>query len=143
MKYTVTVLVKTKLPLLGEVLLDYENLDKWQPNFSHFEDVEGESGKPGSLKKLIYYHNKQRIVMDEYLEANNLPYSLVMIYHMDGVTNRCEHYFEEGLDGVLWRMDVTFDFVVPVSLSIENFRASTYNTMMLLKNYVESQFPIH
>lgn len=143
MNYSVAILVNTKLSLIGELLLDYDKMAAWQPNFSHYEHVDGVSGQVGSLKKLVCIQNKQRIVMDEYIEANALPHSLVMLYHMDGVTNRCEHYFEAVLDGILWRMDVTFDFEVPVSLSIENFKASTYHTMTLLKQYIEKHYPIN
>lgn len=143
MNYQVAVLIDTNIHLVGELLFDYEKMSLWQPQFDHFERVEGEHGKAGSLGKLVYVQNKQRIVMDEYIESVDLPHHCVILYHMDGVTNRCENYFEEVLDGILWTMDVTFDFEIPPSISVEQFKATTYQSMMSLKAYIEKHHPIH
>ncbi|MBS3986782.1 MAG: SRPBCC family protein [Erysipelothrix sp.] len=143
MNYQVAILVNTQLEFLGELLFDYEKMSEWQPNFDHYERVDGEYLQPGSLGKLVYIQNKQRIVMDEYIESVDLPFQCVVIYHMDGVTNRCENYFEVVKDGILWTMDVTFDFELPSSISIDQFKASTYQSMMSLKHYIESKHPMH
>jgi hypothetical protein len=143
MNYQVAVLIDTNIHLVGELLFDYEKMPLWQPQFDHYERVDGEHGQVGSLGKLVYIQNKQRIVMDEYIESVDLPHHCVILYHMDGVTNRCENYFEEVLDGILWTMDVTFDFEIPPSISVEQFKASTYQSMMSLKQYIETQHPIH
>lgn len=143
MNYRVAVMVKTNIHLIGELLLDYDQMSKWQPNFDHFERIDGEHAQAGSLGKLVYIQNKQRIVMDEYIESIDLPNNVVLVYHMEGVTNRCENYFEEVADGILWTMDVSFDFELPISISIEQFKATTHHTMMMLKQYIETYYPIH
>jgi hypothetical protein len=143
MNYQVAVLIDTNIHLIGELLFDYEKMSQWQPQFDHYERVDGEQGQAGSLGKLVYIQNKQRVVMDEYIESIDLPNHCVILYHMDGVTNRCENYFEEVLDGILWTMDVTFDFEIPPSISVEQFKASTYQSMMSLKQYIETHHPIH
>jgi hypothetical protein len=143
MNYQVAVLVDTQIGLIGELLFNYDVMNQWQPQFDHFERVDGEHGKAGSLGKLVYVQQRQRIVMDEYIESVSLPHHCVVIYHMDGVTNRCEHYIEEVLDGILWTMDVTFDFQLPASVSVEQFKATTYQSMMALKNFIETMHPMH
>lgn len=143
MKYQVAVLVDTSIGLIGELLFDYNVMNRWQLSFDHYERVEGEHASAGSLGKLVYVQKKQRIVMDEYIESINLPHECVVIYHMDGVTNRCEHYFEEVLDGILWTMQVNFDFDIPSNMSVDQFKATTYQSMISLKNYIEAKHPMN
>lgn len=137
MKYEVKLHINEVINRVTTLFTDTDQMRHWELNLLRVDQTKGTLFDTGSEGYLVYQNKDQEMKMKVYVEANQLPQQISIIYEMPGVWNRCINTFSEENGVTLWEMDVEFRFKkindIPSNLFIEQ----TKHGMNQFKQFIE------
>lgn len=133
MRYQCDVIIKDELSRVTTLFFDPSHRLKWQTNLVAIAPLDKEEGFT-----LTFSDGDATYDMKEVIKDKHLPNGVTTIYTVPGVFNECIHTFKETNEGVLWTMDVTFEFEKPPFQKEEDFKCKTESGMYLFKRYIEN-----
>lgn len=138
MKYKVTYLIDEKRDSVAKLFIDRLHMKSWEEGLLEIEDILGVLFDTGSEGYLIFDHQGQKMKMKVYVESNQLPKEIVIIYQMKGTWNRCVNTFISLNNQTEWCMDVEFRFNEPQTIKLEKFIEKTAQGMEMFRDFVEN-----
>lgn len=133
MRYQCDVLIKDDLERVTTLFFDPDHRLRWQTNLKTIKPLEHDEGY-----MLTFSDGDATFDMKEVIKDNNLPNKVTTIYTVPGVFNECKHTFKKTTDGVLWTMDVLFEFDNNPFQKEDDFKCKTESGMHLFKRYIEN-----
>ena len=103
------------------------------------KENKGQLFETGSEGILVFEYDKKQMNMKTYVESNQLPKQITIVYEMMGTWNRCINNFKEKNGMTAWEMDVEFRFNKPTEIPIEQFIEKTTQGMNIFKTFVEQK----
>ncbi|MBU1094635.1 MAG: hypothetical protein KKH01_09280 [Firmicutes bacterium] len=137
MKYQITFIIDEKLNKVAQLYIDKKQMSQWETGLTRIEEIKGNLFDTGSEGHLVFVHNNEEIKMKIYVESNQLPKAIVIIYQMPGAWNRCISTFKKVDSKTEWQMDVEFRFNAPQEIGLEKFIEQTSKGMQKFKDFVE------
>lgn len=88
-----------------------ENMSKWQPSLTKFENLSGTPGQPGAVSRLTYSEGKNEFFLIEKITLRDEPGRFDGTYENDFADNTIRNTFIATSEHeTLWKMDVEFTF---------------------------------
>ena len=121
-----------------------QNMKKWQPSLTKFENISGIRGQPGAVSKLTYMEGEREFALIEKVTRRDEPNGLDGVYENDFSVNTIKNTFvEQGSDQTLWVMETEFKFKTLIMkivgpLMKNNFIKRTQADMKRFKEMAES-----
>ncbi|PKK96422.1 MAG: hypothetical protein CVV58_06450 [Tenericutes bacterium HGW-Tenericutes-3] len=125
---------------INEVVSLYTNLGRmteWEPGLKEIIETKGKLFNTGSEGVLVFHYQNQEMRMKTFVESNQLPKQITIIYEMMGTWNRCVNNFKQVNAITVWEMNVEFRFSKPTETPKEKFIEQTTSGMKLFKAFVE------
>ena len=92
-----------------DLMIDQQNLTRWQPDLLSVEHLSGEPGRVGAKSKQVNQQGKRTLEIIETITVMNPPEELCATYEAGGVWNLIEcRFYESGVDRTTWVL--TSDF---------------------------------
>lgn len=137
MIYQLELFIDRNVKDVSRLFTDVGQMKKWEDNLDHIEPKKGNLFENGSEANLFYAYGSELMKMNVYVESNQLPHEITLIYQVPGVWNRCVNTFIELEEKTRWIMHVEFRFEHQEEPDIETFKKATYDGMMKFKAYAE------
>lgn len=139
MKYQVTYTINEKIDTVTKLFINKECMKKWKIGLCQIVENKGVLFETGSEGTLVFDHSGTKMKMDVkvYVESNQLPKEIVIVYQMPGTWNRCVNTFKRTNGKTEWTMDVEFRFNEPQKIGLEKFIEQTAKSMESFKDFVE------
>ncbi len=137
MKYQVTYTIQEKRELVTKLFIDKKSMKSWEPGLIQIEENRGILFETGSEGTLVFDYGGTMMKMKVYVESNQLPKEIVLVYQMSGTWNRCVNTFKKAKDQTEWMMDVEFRFNEPQNAGLEKFIEQTAKGMEIFRDFVE------
>jgi len=138
MKYKITYIIDEKRDIVANLFVDRKHMKSWEVGLQEIEDIKGVLFETGSDGHLIFDFQGNQMKMKVYVESNQLPKEIVIIYQVAGAWNRCGNTFKSVNGKTEWTMDVEFRFNEPQNIGLEKFIEKTSKGMEIFRDYVES-----
>ncbi len=137
MKYEIKLHINEVINQVTSLFIDTDQMKHWEPNLLRVDLIKGTLFNTGSEGYLVYKNKDQEMKMKVYVEANQLPHQISIIYEMPGAWNRCVNTFSEENGGTLWKMDVEFRFEKTNDIPLNLFIEQTKHGMNQFKQFIE------
>jgi len=122
-----------------------QNMKKWQPSLTKFENISGMQGQPGAVSKLTFEEGTRVFTLTEKVTRRDEPNGLDGVYENEFADNTIKNSFiEQGTDQTLWVVETEFKFKTLVMkmlgpLMKKNFVKRTQRDMQRFKDMVEGK----
>jgi hypothetical protein len=136
-QYQERVSINSNKETIIEYYLDKDLRKHWQKNLIDVKPLSLDHLGVGRVYELSYRRENGQMKMKETILALDLPNSFDVLYEVKGVKNICKNQLIEINGFICWSMQVEFEFEEEVSYPINQFKASTRQSMEALKNYLE------
>ena len=110
MKYSHSIVIDCPRGKVLELMMETENLPKWQRGLVKVESLEGEPFTLNAKTQLVFDTGKKTLKMTETLVDMRLPDAYTAIYETDELWNRVTNMFSEVDGKTLWSTDNEFVF---------------------------------
>jgi hypothetical protein len=143
MKFSLELPIKKPRAEVWKAFDNVENMSKWQPTLTKFENVSGMPGQPGAVSILTYAEGKREFTLTEKITFRAEPERFDGTYENDFADNPVRNTFiAMGENETLWKMDVEFTFKTLIMKIVgpwmkKNFVARTQKDMQRFKEMVE------
>jgi len=137
LKYQISLDIHDNLKRVTTLYINQKRMKEWEKGLSHIEQTKGTLFQTGSEGFLVFSFNDIELKMKVYVESNQLPREITLIYEVSGVWNRCVNSFKETNGVTRWNMDVEFRFSQANDTPVERFIEKTKEGMNTFKRFVE------
>ncbi len=137
MKYQVTFQIDEQIEKVTQLYTNKDRMKDWETGLVRIEEHKGVLFNTGSEGHLIFVDDQMETSMKIYVESNQLPKEIVMVYQLLGTWNRCVNTFKKVNKKTEWTMEVEFRFSEPQEFKLEQFIEHTANGMQSFKDFVE------
>jgi len=139
MKYQVNMNINKPMNEVVSLYTNKKSMLQWEPGLKEIKENKGQLFETGSEGILVFEYDKKQMNMKTYVESNQLPKQITIVYEMMGTWNRCINNFKEKNGMTAWEMDVEFRFNKPTEIPIEQFIEKTTQGMNIFKTFVEQK----
>ncbi|MDF2700241.1 MAG: hypothetical protein K0Q49_1797 [Haloplasmataceae bacterium] len=139
MKYQCKIEINENLERVSNLYQDEKARLKWEKGLDEIEMIKGEPNIPGSKATLHFKFDNSQMEMTETIESNDMPNSLIALYEVEGVWNRCVNQFSEKEGIVSWVMETEFIFKEEMNIPKQSFINQTLKGMEAFREFVESE----
>jgi hypothetical protein len=136
-QYQERVIINSNKELIVKYYLDKDLRKHWQKNLIDVIPMSSDQLVIGRVYELLYQKENDQMKMKETILALDLPNSFDVLYEVKGVKNICKNQLIDRDGFICWIMQVEFEFEEEVSYPINQFKASTRQSMGMLKNFLE------
>ncbi len=139
MIYQIEMEIKRKIEDVARLYTDLDQMSQWEENLDHIEQKKRLLFENGSEAIFYFRQGESLMPMKVYVESNQIPHEITMIYQVKGVWNRCVNTFVDQKDETHWIMQVEFRFENREEPDQAIFENGTRQGMLKFKTFAEVQ----
>lgn len=143
MRFTSKVVVARPRQRVLELLMDPQQLPKWQPGIKSVTLLSGEKDQPGARSRVVVETRGIRMELVETVVKRNSPDEFSSTFEARGVKNLVQNrFYEDGPAQTRWVMENTFEFKGLMSIVgtfiHDAIAKETLESMNRFKSFAES-----
>jgi hypothetical protein len=111
MKFNLELPIKRSRAEVWKIFDNVENMKKWQPSLTRFEQISGTAGQPGAISRLTYGEGKNEFTLIEKITHRDEPNRFDGVYENNFADNVERNTFLATSENeTLWKLETEFKF---------------------------------
>jgi hypothetical protein len=137
MKYEVSCVLDCTIEVACRLYINHELMPLWEEGLQRIEWIHETPSLVGNIGYLVFLGPEGEFKMKYKIESIEHPHTVIMIYEMGMVWNRCVNHFASMGEWTSWTMEVEFSGIESWNLPKESFIKKTTAGMQLFVDFVK------